>query len=38
MMVKLMDLKTGPALHIHKKIAALKKRFGLSTPKEKRQL
>lgn len=34
MMVRLMDIKTGPALHIHKKIVALKKRFGLSTSKQ----
>ena len=30
MMVKLMDLKTGPALRIHRKIASLKKQFSIS--------
>ena len=28
MMVKLMNLKTGPALKIHRKVAALKKQYG----------
>ena len=30
MMVKLMDLKTGPALRIHRYISSLKKHFSLS--------
>ena len=28
MMVKLMNLKTGPALKVHRKVAALKKQYG----------
>ena len=30
MMVKLMDLKTGPALRIHRKIATLKRDFNIA--------